>query len=734
MAKPNRNPASGRARRFLLASALCAGAFAGQGLVLAAPAAAKVCEFAPVRQIDREVGVEPLLKIDGDCTDPIYNTDTFVVDKTEQLTFQIPDGPLVTYTQISGHFPAAPEALAPYVRQSPLMARQDYVFRFPAKEYFKNRSFEQQHPSGGGVVDNHMAFVNGAFSVNWMSASVANSVASHRHEAAATKIAKALARDIYGDTGKIYSYFWGCSGGGIVSMAAAENTEGVWDGVQVHCTGPKGIGTYHSFLWQAHYTLAVPPEKADAVAAAAEPGGTGEIYAGLDDEQKAVLDEFISAGYPLPIIKNRFKSLIPVVDPIDIRMKDPAYEDDFWSKPGYAGTNPPEYLEAALVDAPAKITRIERDADGAPTLLHFDPTTLPDLGRMGQNYLEFWVYDEQGKRLIDPTEADGAPSENQRRYTLKGKYDPAAATLALTGTLRDHFGNSYDITNSPLLLGSLREGGDVRINNRFILAMYFYPRYSNIEGMRSYDQYRQADGTPMYPQRKDTSVLEFANYRTMGGRSETGDIKTKVIIMEGRSDNLSWPLFNASYAEQIEKALGPEKARKMMRFYLHDNGRHGAGGGEPGTFQQAMQDMMDWVEDGKTPPQSTSYTIVDGQVVPPASAAERGGLQPVMSLAANGKTRAKVQLGKSVKLSGEFEMPPATGKIVHYSWTIDGKEDGSVAVENPQPKLSVSRTITFDEPGTHVVRLTVEGQRDGKLRPINMALPQNFKVVQVVVE
>ena len=62
----------------------------------ATPAAAATCKFAPVRQIDRDVGVEPQLLIDGTCIDPDYNESTFVIDKTEQLTFQVPDGgPLI---------------------------------------------------------------------------------------------------------------------------------------------------------------------------------------------------------------------------------------------------------------------------------------------------------------------------------------------------------------------------------------------------------------------------------------------------------------------------------------------------------------------------------------------------------------------------------------------------------------------------------------------------------------
>jgi hypothetical protein len=746
--------------------------FAGSSAVLAQQAtttksdekksaAGTPCRFAPTRQIDRDVGVEPQLLIDGTCVDPDYNESTFVIDKTEQLTFQVPDGPLIPYTQVTGHFPATKTAdkLPAGVMQSPTTFQQNYVWRFPAKEYWRNRSFEQQHPTGGGVVDNRMAFTNGAFSVNWMSASGPNAVASHRHEAAATKVAKAYANKLYGNSAKIYSYIWGCSGGGTVSMALAENVTGVWDGVQPQCIGTNGDAQYHSFHWQAHYTMAIPQAKRDAIAAAAVPGGTGDIYAGLNEEEKSVLNEFLAAGYPLPIIGNHFKNFIPLVDPIDIRMFDPTYEDDFWSKPGYAGANPPNYLTAAKVDGYATITGITRNAAGEPTAIQFDPATVPALGVTGENYLEYFVYAADGKtRAIDAVRAVGTASDNRRRYSLIGNLDTKTGLLTL-GNLNTRTGVlTVAGTNSPVLLNALQVGSKIRVNNRFILAIYFYPRYSNIPGGRSYDQYRNADGSAKYPQRKDISVLSHSNYRTMGGRTETGAVTTKTMIIEGRGDNLSWPIFNASYAQRIQMTLGP-KANDMMRFYLHDNGRHGTGGGEPGVWQQSMQDLMAWAEKGIAPPPSTSYTIRNGQVIPPDDAADRHGLQPVMNLTANGVARAMVGVNQPVNLAAKLEMPPMTGQIVQYGWIIrpapdgsgatppppregrgatpppaDGTADPMTVVDKPQPLVNVNRTITFDKPGTYVVRLTVNGQRDGLLDPANRTLLQNFKEVRVVVQ
>jgi hypothetical protein len=719
------------------AFAAAASAIALAGLLAATPATAAPCKFAPLRQIDRDTGVEPQLLIDGTCTDPDYNESTFVVDKTEQLTFQVPDGPLIPYTEVTGHFPATKtlDTLAPGVRQSPTTFQQNYVLRFPAKEYWRHRSFEVEHPSGGGVVDNRMAFTDGAYSVNWMSASIPNAVASHRHEAAATKVAKTYANKLYGNTAKIYTYLWGCSGGGTVAMAAAENVTGVWDGVEVQCTGTKVDAPYQSFYWQALYTMAIPKEKADAIAAAAVPGGTGDIYAGLNDEEKSVLDEFTSAGYPLAVIGNHFKSLTPLVDPVDVRLFDPTYEDDFWSKPGYAGANPPNYLKAAAVDGYATITRIDRDAQGVPTVIQFDPATLPKLGTTGDNYLEYYVYAADGTtRVIDPTRAVGAPTDNKRRFSLMGKLDTGTGTLTLTGTTKDVFGGVSPITNSPVLLDALKVGSKIRVNNRFILAMYYYPRYSIFPSIHSHDQYRNADGSPKYPQRPNLEFLLHSNYRTMGGRVETGDIKTKTMIITGMGDNLSWPIFNASYFEEIQKTLGAAKANNMVRFYLHDNGRHTTGGGQPGIFRQSIIDLMNWVEKDITPPASSVYTIKNGQVILAPKAADRHGLQPVMDLTANGSPRATVAVNQPVNLVAKLEMPPKTGKIVQYNWTVADTAQAPTIVANPQPLVNVNHTVSFDKPGTYVVRLTVNGQRDGLVDPTDQTLLENFKEVRVVVQ
>jgi hypothetical protein len=143
---------------------------------------------------------------------------------------------------------------------------------------------------------------------------------------------------------------------------------------------------------------------------------------------------------------------------------------------------------------------------------------------------------------------------------------------------------------------------------------------------------------------------------------------------------------------------------------------------------------MTWAEKGIDPPPSVRYSIRNGQVVAAPRAADRGGLQPVMSFTANGGARAAVGANQPVALAARIEMPPKAGQVVQYMWAIDGKAEAPTTLAAPQPTVDVTRTMTFDKPGTYVVRLTVNGQRDGLLDPPNRTLVRNYKDVRVVVQ
>lgn len=698
------------------------------------PVARTVCKAQPSSDLIRKANIEPTLAIDEDCIDPYFNFDNFVISSTIQQTYDGVGGPM-PFTEIKGHFRARDTLTNPLpsgVTDSPTLRQQDYVIRIPAKRFFRNRSMQIQHPvTPDSIVDNRLAFTNGALSVNHVNAGPTNSSAHWRHSAAATQIAEDIVRKMYGTSSKIYSYYWGCSGGGQMAQAAAEGQTGVWDGVIVVCPAVRGTPA-HAFQWTGHFALAVTSEKrARLMELLAVGGGVNAqdglsdaektlLYGGLNEEEKSVLNELVAAGYPLNAL-NTFLMLSPPVGTSEIFYLDPTYEDDFWSKPGYAGSNPPSYLSAAKMDGFATIRSVNRDATGAIASVQLDPATIPPvpaatatpIGTTGQR---FYVYAADGRtRMVDPA------SRSEAYGSLSGTLDRNTGMLKLSGN------------NSPVLLDALVTDGKVRVTNRFLLAAYFYPRHTIVPGYFHYDQYRNADGTSKYPQRP-FNVADLATMKSGAGVLSLGSIKTKVMLFQNLSDFLAFPSWVAGYANSIEQRLAKPKADRMLRVYYQERGGHTNGGIVGGVFNQALIDMMAWAEKGVPPKPSSQWTFEPPltQVILSPDAAVRKGLQPVVNISINGSDHATVEVNQPVNLVARLEMPPATGKIVQYDLTYGTATDATVLVA-PLPRVDVRRTVSFNAPGNYIIRLSANGQRQGLANPDNQTLAQNYKEVRVTV-
>lgn len=698
------------------------------------PTAPSECKTEPPSEMIARAQIEPRLIIDETCVDPYFNAINFVITSTTQHSYTGVGGP-IPYTEINGHFRARDPKVNPLptgVTDSPTLRQQDYVIRIPAKRFFRNRSMQIQHPvTPDSIIDNRLAFSNGAMSVNHVNAGPMNSSAHWRHHAAATKIAEDLARKMHGTTGKFYGYYWGCSGGGQMAQAAAEGQTGVWEGVIVVCPAVRGTPA-HAFQWTGHFALAISPEKrARLMELRAVGGGVNAVdglsdaerallYAGLNEEEKSVLNELLAAGYPLNEL-NTFLMLSPPVGTNEIFYLDPTYEDDFWSKPGYAGSNPPSYLAAAKMDGFATLTAINRNAAGAIESVQLDPSTIPPvpaasaspIGTTGQR---FYVYAPDGRtRVVDPV------SRSEAYGALSGTLDRKTGLLTLTGR------------NSAVLLGALARDGRIRVTNRFLLAAYFYPRHTIMPGYYHYDQYRNADGTPKYPQRP-FSVTDLLTLNSGAGVLSLGNIKTKVMLFQNLSDFLAFPSWVAGYANSIEQRLGKAKAEQMLRVYYQERGGHTNAGIVGGVFNQALIDMMFWAEKGIPPKPSSqwSFELPLTQVILSPDAAVRKGLQPVVNVTVNGGDHAAVEVNQPVKLVANLAMPPATGTIVQYDWTYGTATDATV-LPRPLQKVDVSRTVSFTAPGNYIIRLTANGQREGLVEPADQTLAQNYKEVRVIV-
>jgi hypothetical protein len=468
----------------------------------------------------------------------------------------------------------------------------------------------------------------------------------------------------------------------------------------------------------------VPEAKRKTIAEAVAPGSGHDIYAGLTNEERAILDELLSAGFAR-IALGDWNFTVTTAAQGGIQSGDPTYEDDFWSKAGYEGVAPPPYLAAAKVDGYATITGITRNAQNSPTAITFDPSTVPPLGSIGAAGLQFYVFAADGTTRVINGEA----------RSLAGKLE--GSTLTLTGT------------NDPALLQALAPGGRIRINNRFLLAACFYPRHSILNnGNPAYNQYRKADGTPKYVQRP-VQIADLGSIRASGGRRETGQLKVKTIVIEDLVDPASYPYSAAFYASLVNKAMGTEQAKDIFRIYYNENSGHGTfagiAGGKmatasisiSGIVNQALLDLAAWAEKGVAPPQSTRYDLdAMNQVVLADQASQRHGLQPVVHLTANGKVRAEAAVNEPINLVGKIEMPPGAGKVLQYDWYL-GKSDFAYepATELAEPRSAVdaTRTVSFPTPGEYTVTLRTYAQRDGVGDTTSTTLLQNLARVRVVV-
>ena len=132
-------------------------------------------------------------------------------------------------------------------------------------------------------------------------------------------------------------------------------------------------------------------------------------------------------------------------------------------------------------------------------------------------------------------------------------------------------------------------------------------------------------------------------------------------------------------------------------------------------LEQALRDLGAWVEKGVRPPTNTRYTVVQSQVQVPALAAQRGGIQPVVMLKANGLERAQVGVGQTVTFLAQISVPPSTGKVVAAEWDFLGAGDYPVAgqIATPRPSVTVKATYSYSKPGTYFAVLRATSQREG---------------------
>ncbi|MFN7919427.1 MAG: hypothetical protein U0Q16_04980 [Bryobacteraceae bacterium] len=243
---------------------------------------------------------------------------------------------------------------------------------FPPKERYQGRFFQHVTPvpinekegtTGSGTGDQiGFAFSSGAYFLITNQGGMAAlrtdpTLGAHRVNAAAARYARQIAAEMYG-AHRTYGYAYGGSGGAFRTIGGFENVAGVWDGAVPYVAGsPQAIPNVFTARLLA---LRVLEDKFPAILDAVEPGGSGDIYAGLDKEQRDVLAEVTRLGFPVPAWFN-YKTIGMGAFSIlfeTMVARDPKYFEEFWTVPGYAGADPSGSLRRARVQQRAAVKRV----------------------------------------------------------------------------------------------------------------------------------------------------------------------------------------------------------------------------------------------------------------------------------------------------------------------------------------------------------------------------------------
>ena len=638
--------------------------------------------------------------VTGDCIDPRFNQP--YVDIEEQRTTPVP------HRYVHGGFTGTD-------------AR--FSFYFPPKEQYQRRFFQTTHQllTSENTAPGNIGFAvaSGAYFVqtNIGGAEHATTteqavfgkldptIGGYRVNAEAAKYSRIVAARIYGEH-RPYGYLYGGSGGAFQTISSAENSAGVWDGFVPYVMGsPNSIPGVMTVRIHALRVLRIR-NKFPAVMDAIDPGGSGDPYAGLNEEERAALEEATRLGFPLrgwwnhPTMTGGPLALVAGYVPY----LDPTYVDDFWSKPGYLGSDSKSSVAAA---------RIRHDA------------TVVEVTGGGQRRIRLSSV-PQG----DLTGADLVITSG----TNAGK------SLALGAATGDTVALGFGA--NPALVGSLQSGDRVRIDNSSYLALQTYHRHQlPTPDMYGWNQFRGPKGAPIYPQR--SVLIGPIGAMNGAGSIQSGRFKGKMIAVEALMDIDALPWQADWYRAKVKEAMG-SRIDDSFRLWFIDHAQHTAPAGIPaqartvsyqGALEQALRDVSAWVERGVRPPSNTRYTMAESQVQVPARAEQRGGIQPVVVLRANGRERADVGVGEPVTFVAEITAPPKTGKVVAAEWDLLGMGDypvpGQLAV--PGAAVTVKTTYWYSKPGTYFPVLRAASQRDGDAKT-PYARVQNLGRARVVVK
>lgn len=643
-----------------------------------------------------------------------------------------------------------------------------FSFCFPDKEHYEGRFYQYLSPFPGPEeelaslpvtgIDDKIAFciTNGAYYVETNMGSTAvfgendDPHITHKSSAAAAEYSRLKAQEIYGYEHRPYGYVYGGSGGGYRAIACIENTN-AFDGAAPFVIGsPYAIPNCQTTRAHAERILR---DKLPLIMDAVDAGGSGNPYEGLNEEEAEALREVTLFGYPM---RSWFASegmndgSLAVLAPT-VKQIDPGYFEEFWNTPGYLGA---KKEGSAVKDKICMDTKVKLEYIPGKKAQLLDGTADENIDtRNGVNDAWKKMISSAGQDTEPWLELEKVPqAPDGKSLYLQGlvmtvKTGKAAGKKAQIKKIEDnrvYLKDGFGMDNIGEILKLIEVGDELHLDNSDYIAIQTYHRHQMPRAdYLAWDQYRDKDGKPFYPQRAFLLGPTISGNGT--GVEQNGLINGKVILCAALLDEQAYPWQPDWYRRKIA-SVHDGNAEEYCRLWYFDNALHDdtsvseyelyattyvAG------LKQALIDLAAWVEKGIAPLASTSYEINVGEVIVPKTAKERRGLQPVAHLTANGSKCVCVKAGEQVEFQVEAEVPEGAGALTFVEWSFDG--DKTFAVKGEWElwdagKRGVSKTAhVFEEPGTHFVVVRIKSQRQGDKKDCYTQI-SNIDRVRVIVQ
>ena len=596
---------------------------------------------------------------------------------------------------------------------------------------------------GGYMVESNMGHIGDVFDAK---AGEDPTIYGWRAAAESGRFSKFAAAQVYGAPPH-HSYVWGGSGGARRSPLCLQYAPDVWDAalpfmgdanVDEHGNYRliKGGGGNFSAMFNVQRLLG---PKLTGVVDAMQPGGSGNPFEGLTTHQREELANLYRLGYPRGdewVIGQPSGTIWLWCSMADrLLVEDAAYFKAFWEKPGYVGHDAPELVEPDVIDLTTTVSRVLTAQDfidspefQTPEYRRLRPSAIMLAGTRGLDLpLAVELKGVEGYRLGVGVRITTGKAEGRQLYCL---YHAGDVLLC------DGGGEA-----SNLRFTDVEPGDEVTLDNRPFLAYCYYYRHHVLD----FDewQFLRVDGKPIYEQHDLPTMSPFM------GVPYSGQYEGKMMWVHHTHDASLWPPQGIGYLRAVERVQGAAGSAKKFRLRWTENAEHVPAEfvpKQPGRasntwlidyrpiIEQSLVDLAGWVETGHEPA-GTTFTYNDGYVSLPPTAGERGGIQPVVSVTANGGPRTEVGVGDAVQLEVHAESPPGAGSIVSVEWDFDGsgtypfqhaEVDGSAAA------VDLSTTHRYDRPGTYFATALVHSHVDGDVSTAHRRLP-NLASARIVV-